>query len=96
MPKKSNEAQVAESCIAALKDAISDLEKIAKGRGTEERYHVVSSLLYETQDALRSIDPTWARIRASEAYRKQPKALGGPDAAVAALTDETGRGLFDG
>ena len=35
---KTPEAQVADQCILALKDVISDLEKIGQGRGTQERF----------------------------------------------------------
>lgn len=71
MPRKTNEAQVAESCIAALKDVISDLEKIGRGRGSRERFYVVSDLLYQVGEAIRSIDPVWIEIRKREENKAQ-------------------------
>ncbi len=60
-------ADVCDQLVAGLQDAIADLKIIRAGRGTCERIRAVSALLYEAQDALRSIDPLWIEIRRKEA-----------------------------
>lgn len=77
--KKSAEAEVCDTAIEALKDAIRDIEVIRQGRGTPDRFWMIKKTFWSVDDALDSINPDTirrkAQARAEEATKPKPVAL---------------------